>query len=363
MERYAASDADWLARTFGDRLAREEALAERPRAVRFLLRGFNTRQQVDMPPHEIDQTMDELVAMNANVHRLMVYWADVQPGSAREWRWHEYDAVVASAAARGLRLILTPTGSPNWARSASRRTDPSDTFHPFPHPDDLQAWSVFVRALARRYARHAYAFEIWNEPNLRFWEPRQLWLVRGPSPSGWKELYCRAAKEIEAAAPLALIGSGGLAPVAAHGWNWPAGKFLKRAFAVGLARCGLDFVAYHAYLADYYCNGRNPPLDGTLAPLRELARVRGVMIAKGFAGRQVWNTESGFPSRTCGYTDERQADLIGRLHTYLSSLPYVSYSLAFNPRDDPSGTRYGYLGVFRLDWSPKPSVETFGLFP
>ena len=364
MADYAAADAAWVSATSSDTLAYQEGLAEPPGAAHYLARGFNTRQEVDMTDWEIDGALDEMVSMRAGVHRLMVYWADVQPNGPREWRWSRYDRVVAAAAVRGMSLVLSPTGSPNWARVPERRTDPTDIYHPFAYPDDLRAWNAFVGELAVRYAAHSPAFEIWNEPNLRtFWEARPLWAVRGPSPSGWNELYCRAREKIKAVMPTALVGTGGLAAQRLQGANWRAAKFLKRAFEAGLSQCGLDFVGYHAYVIDPYCNGNDPPMDGSLPAFRELAAVRGVMNENGHGLRPVWNTEWGFPSATCGYTEDRQADLIARQHGYLATLPYLSHSIYFNERDDPSNTRWGYIGVVRLDWSRKPAFSAFASLP
>ena len=364
MADYAAGDAAWTSATSFDTLTYEEWLAEPPGAAHYLARGFNTRQQVDMTQSEIDHSLNEMARTGADVHRLLVYWADIQPNGSGEWAWRKYDRVVKSAAAHGLRLVLAPTGSPNWARVPERWTNPADVYHPFPYPDDLGAWDVFVRELAVRYAPYAPAFEIWNEPNLRrFWEARPLWSARGPSPSGWNELYCRARSMIKAIIPTAPVGTGGLAAQTVQGWHWRAAKFMKRAFEVGLSDCGLDFVGYHAYAIDAFCNGSEPAMDGSLPAFRELAAVRGVMNQNGHAERAVWNTEWGFPSATCASTEHRQASLIVREHGYLRTLPYVSRSIYFNQRDDGSNTRWGRVGVLRLDWSPKRALSAFASLP
>lgn len=362
MDVYAASDAEWRARTAADSMEREASLAEEPGAGRYVWRGFNTRQQVDMTEWEIRHSLDEILVRKANVHRLLVYWADVQPNGRDEWRWAKYDRVVDAAEARGMYLILTPTGSPNWARHPDRRNS-----SPWHRPDDLDAWGVFVRRLAERY--RAYGFEIWNEPNLVF-----FW-GGSPSPGGWAALYCRAAREIKATAPDAWVGGPGLAAVpveaasVAGNANWSASKFLQRAFEYEISACGLDFVGYHAYAIAAYCDGKNPPMDASLPPFHELRRLRGVMKASGYGKRPVWNTEWGFPSHTCGYTEERQEDLAMLEEAYLASLPYVMFSIWFNLRDDdscrdaraePKTRLYGCMGLLRLDWSRKSGFGPLG---
>jgi hypothetical protein len=358
------ADTDWAAANSTDTLDYEASLAELPGDPHPLIRGFNTRQQVDWSPADVNRTLDEIGAANSEMHRLLVYWADVQPNGPKEWRWAAYDTVVRAAASRGLALLIAPTGSPNWARMPDRRTDPMNVWHPFPYPDDLRAWETFIFQLTRRYAAYATAYHIWNEPNIReFWLAQQHWTSRRLSPSAYSEIYCRAARRIRQADPTALVGAGGLGPISSQGINWQAGRYLKRAYGVGIAGCGVDFVAYHPYVMDAYCDGRNPPMDGLLATHRQMRRMRGVMIANGHTDRTIWNTEWGFPSSTCGYSEERQADLTARQDAYLASLPWLSHSLWFNPRDGGGTDRWAYIGVLRTDWTRKPVFDTLAGLP
>lgn len=360
----AQADTEWAAANSGDNLDREASLAEPPGESHHLVRGFNTRQQIDMSLWDINRTMDELVTLNSEVHRLMVYWADVQPNGPDEWRWGKYDAVVRSAATRGIPLLIAPTGSPNWARVTDRRTDPSSIWHPFPYPDDLRAWETFVFQLTRRYAHYAVAYHVWNEPNIReFWLPPQHWTTRRLSPSAWKELSCRAARRIRLADPTAEVGAGGLGPITSQGINWQASRFLKRAYEVGLADCGVDFVAYHPYLISDYADGKNPAMNELRPAIRQLRRMRGVMIENGHADRTIWNTEWGFPSSTTGYTEKRQADLAELQDAFLATLPYMSHSVWFNPQDGPGSDRWAYIGVLRTDWTRKPVFDTLAELP
>lgn len=360
----AQADTDWVAANLADDLNHEASLAEPPGESHHLVRGFNTRQQADWPLWDVNRALDEISDANSEIHRLMVFWGDVQPNGPKEWRWGAYDAVVRSAATRGVPLLIAPTGSPNWARVPERRTEAGDIWHPFPHPDDLRAWETFVFQLTRRYAAYATAYHVWNEPNIReFWVARQQWGSRRVSPSGWKELYCRAARRIRLADPTAQVGLGGLGPITGQGASWQAGRFLKRAYGVGIAECGVDFVAYHPYLISAYCDGANPALDGQLPVLRQLRRMRGVMIENGHADRSIWNTEWGFPSSTCGYTEERQAELTASQDEYLASLPFMSHSIWFNLKDAGDLDRWSYIGTLRHDWSRKPVFDTLAALP
>ena len=360
----AQADTEWVAANSADTLDHEASLAEPPGESHHLVRGFNTRQQIDLSLWDVNRAMDELVEANSEIHRLMVYWADVQPNGPKEWRWGKYDAVVRSAATRGIPLLIAPTGSPNWARVADRRTEEASIWHPFPYPDDLRAWETFVFQLTRRYAHYAIAYHVWNEPNIReFWLPQQHWTTRRLSPSAWKELSCRASRRIRLADPTALVGAGGLGPISSQGVNWQASRYLKRAYQVGLADCGIDFVSYHPYLIADYCDGKNPEMNELRPTIRQLRRMRGVMIENGHSDRTIWNTEWGFPSSTCGYTEERQADLAELQDGFLATLPYMSHSLWFNLQDGPGSDRWAFIGVLRTDWTRKPVFGTLAGLP
>jgi hypothetical protein len=360
----AQADTEWVAANSGDTLDREASLAEPPGESHHLIRGFNTRQQVDLSLWDVNRAMDELVQANSEIHRLMVYWADVQPNGPNEWLWGKYDAVVRSAATRGIPLLIAPTGSPNWARVTDRRTEEDSLLHPFPYPDDLRAWETFIFQLTRRYAHYAVAYHTWNEPNIKeFWLPQQHWTTRRLSPSVWKELSCRASRRIRLADPTALVGAGGLGPISSQGVNWQASRYLKRAYQVGLAECGVDFVAYHPYLISDYCDGNNPAMNELRPTIRQLRRMRGVMIENDHADRTIWNTEWGFPSSTCGYTEERQADLAELQDGFLATLPYMSHSVWFNPQDGFGTDRWAYIGVLRTDWTRKPVFDTLAGLP
>jgi hypothetical protein len=84
------------------------------------------------------------------------------------------DERVDVAARHGIPIVLTILGTPAWARGAAAAHCPADT-PPRALPlrrDKEAAFQTFVAAAARRYGDVAYAFELWNEPDLaacRYW--------------------------------------------------------------------------------------------------------------------------------------------------------------------------------------------------
>jgi hypothetical protein len=339
-------------------------------------RGFNTRQLVDWALTSQDalvtRALDEMVRTRSRVHRLTLYWWDVEPARG-SFDWAKYDRVVNAAAARGLQLVIDPVGSPNWARKLERQiTDPNRKFRFFAYPDDAAAWSTFMRALASHYGAKVYAYEIWNEENSRpFWDPATN---TDPDPVRYKDLFCRAATEVRAVRGAgALVGIGGITARRAT-WNdglgvreMRASTYLNRAYNAGIAACNPSFVGYHPYVFKSYC-GANPTMASTPG-FRELGSVRDVMVNRGQSAKKIWMTEWSFPSRPfqnglrlCSYSGSKQASLIGREHNYIRTRPNVRYSMYFNYLDAPGDSRADFnlsVGLARTDWSHKLSWNTW----
>jgi hypothetical protein len=349
-------------------------------ATKSAARGFNTRQLIDfVDDQSAGRNLSDAVAAidesGAGVHRLAVYWADIQPNSPSDWDWGRYDTVIGQLQAKGLRVILNPVGSPNWARIAQRQNG-----NPLAHPSLVFVrngyWNTFIRTLAER-SPSALAFEIWNEENSQpFWDPTPT--RHAPNPRQWTDLFCRAATEIRSVRPGALVGVGGFAPYTQTRLprQYQASAFLRAAYAAGLTDCGVSFVGFHPYVINAYCAGNDPAFAQT-GTIRELNRVHAVAIAHNRT-LEIWNTEWGFPShsfrvsatRTCGYSPQRQAALIRREHNYLATLPYVRFSIYFNVRDDgnapPCGTStlpFATIGMQTCRWDPKPSFTVWKSLP
>jgi hypothetical protein len=377
--------------------------------VRSMERGFNTRQEVDYVGQRdpdgslrLTNAVNQMAATGIKVHRLAVYWGDVQCRGPSVWDFARYDAVVSALNAKGIRVILTPVGSPNWARVPIRRTptDPNDPckntdlrkLGPFAHPDNYPAWTVFIRQLAQRYKAYApIGYEIWNEENSRdFWDAvgnpnRSPLQYQAPSPSLWAALYCRAVRQIDVTDPGRLVGVGGLAVHTRNKRdgngileNMRSSAFLQAAYTARANRCpststhsyAFDYVGYHPYAYSSYYFGANPAMGNTPAMV-ELRAVRGVMRAHGQGRRKIWNTEWGFPSAFNGIDEARQADLIRREHNYLANVHdaygyYIRFSIYFNAFDEPTNSNvFSSIGMVHAppNYTHKPSYAVWSALP
>jgi hypothetical protein len=129
----------------------------------------------------------------ASVARLTVSWAAIAPSrpanpsdpSDAAYRFGPLDAIVADAAAHGLRPLLTVVGAPPWAEGPGRPSNaPAGSWKP--QPAELRQ---FAAALARRYGGgfptaltplpRVTLLQAWNEPNLNNYLTPQ-WQGRKP---------------------------------------------------------------------------------------------------------------------------------------------------------------------------------------
>jgi hypothetical protein len=148
-----------------------------------------------------DATLDEIRAFGVTQVRQLVYWQQFAPGSNRRTKpqfdardpeaygtFAPLDALLASAAARGIEVILTPTGPvPRWATKSKKGN--------LDRPNAKQ-FGDFVTALARRYGEQVDTWSVWNEPNQPQFLMPQYRKKRPYSPGLYRSLYRAAHRAI-----------------------------------------------------------------------------------------------------------------------------------------------------------------------
>ncbi|MEM7538364.1 MAG: SH3 domain-containing protein, partial [Chloroflexota bacterium] len=139
--------------------------------------------------------------------------------------------IVAGAQSRGINVLFSVVGAPDWAREANFDGSVDGP------PADPQSFANFVGRMAGTFCGSGLkAIEIWNEQNLHYeWGNRPL------DPVEYMNLLRPAYASIKAACPSMLVISGALTPAGDNG---------------GLARD--DF----AYLEAMYQNGLANYADG-----------------------------------------------------------------------------------------------------
>ncbi|MBK8026093.1 MAG: LysM peptidoglycan-binding domain-containing protein [Chloroflexi bacterium] len=186
-------------------------------------------------PQSVEVDSAVLTALGAQWAKLTADWSDLEavPGVID---YSQLDAAVDALNARGIQVLLTISGAPDWTRSAHDESGP---------PDDFSLFAEFLTEFASHYVDRIQAYEIWDEPNLR-----REWnsAVHPLSAASYAELLRAAYPAIKAGDSTALVISGGLAPTGMDdGFN----AINDRRFLTELLQAGLntfaDGIGLHPY--------------------------------------------------------------------------------------------------------------------
>lgn len=228
---------------------------------------------------------DRMAASGVEAVRTAFYWRAIEPAPG-QFDWSVKDALVLSAAQRGLGVLPVVQGTPEWAA----RT-PGDLASP---PRDTADFARLMTALVGRYgpngslwAEHPEvtrqpirAWQIWNEPNLT-----RYWNIAPWAPS-YVALLKAADTALKAADPRSQTVLAGL-----PNESW---KALEAIYKAG-ARGAFDVVTLHPY-------------TGKVAnTVRVVKIVRRVMERRKDAKMPIWVTELSWPA-SAGKAKEEGGD-------------------------------------------------------
>src|SRR5215210_1850506 len=199
-------------------------------AARGLATGFVDSLFESSNPGERALWLDRTVASSGSLVRLPLPWravASSQPADPTNPRSTAYhfdfvDAAVRDARARGLTVMLTVQGAPDWAEGPGRPASAAPgTWKP--NPSSL---ADFMRAVATRYAGGvdpdglggapplpaAQAVQVWNEPNLLEYLTPQYEGSTPVSPDHYRAMLNASYGAVKAVNPGMLVITGGTSP-------------------------------------------------------------------------------------------------------------------------------------------------------
>src|SRR6185295_13318522 len=152
----------------------------------------------------VDATLDEIKAFGVTRIRQLVYWETFAPrpnskkkpnvnlSDPASYDFSRLDTLMASAQAKGIKVMLTPTGPvPKWATAKKK----DNLTRPNP-----KLFGQFVKALATRYGAQVDMWSIWNEPNQPQFLLPQYRKGKPYSPVLYRALYKAAYKSIKSVA-------------------------------------------------------------------------------------------------------------------------------------------------------------------
>ena len=231
------------------------------------------------------KTLGLVSKLRATRIRVNVSWSYVVGSAARRrtaprritYNWTGFDALIRSAAARGIRLQLTLTGPAPAYATENHRVGP--------YKPRSSAFRAFARAAAEHFRGKVDRYSIWNEPNyVRWLSP----LNRGAKL--YRALYIAGYDAIKTADPSAKVLIGETSPFESRGRSTAPLKFLRvvtcatREYAAARICDTLeaDGYAQHAYDPTHAPTYRYPGADNvTLATLDRLTGALDDLAAEG----------------------------------------------------------------------------------
>jgi hypothetical protein len=145
------------------------ALAPSAHASRSQFTVFDAPRELTSDPATRESTLDEIQSLGVDSIRVLLYWHSVAPHAdsrrdpsfrrtdPRNYDWSRYAPLIASAHARGMRVLLTVTGPvPKWATRHERDTVSR------PSPTQFRR---FMIAVGRQFGSSVSYWAVWNEPN------------------------------------------------------------------------------------------------------------------------------------------------------------------------------------------------------
>lgn len=311
---------------------------------------------------DLNRQLDGIAASGASWVRVDFSWPSVQPFNAQDYQWDLYDRIVTAAKARNLKVLGILDYTPAWARPADC------TWAIQCRPADPNQFATFAAAAAARYAPQGlHTWEIWNEPNIGFWQPRS-------DPAQYTALLKATSTAIRRQDSNSYILLAGLAPSYTSSTTQSPMDFLRGVYASG-GQGSFDGVAMHPYTFPY------KPTSSLPNPWKEMyssnPSLHSIMAANGDGAKKIWITEFGAPTGGPGpvatlanpqyhlnpyVVDEplQSAILADAIEQYSQAEwagPFFYYSHV-DSGTDPSSNE-NFYGLVRPDGSFKPAYNTF----
>jgi hypothetical protein len=331
---------------------------------------FGVAPQAPLDDTDWDRMRDggvEIVRVPLNWNNVQSAAGDCEPAPAvNACQWTEFDRIVGAAAIRGIRIVPTLGGRPEFASDSNSHKFVRE--HPPTEGEPLEAWRDFVNAAAGRYGRDGtfwkkfglYAgeeavvpieeWQVWNEPNAAaYWPPE-------PDPVEYATLVretSSAIRDADAKAEIVLAGMFGTATI-------DSTDFLSELYAVDGIEESFDSIAIHPY---------SPSVHGIEV---QAEWARDVAAEAGDEEVGLWATELGWGSGEDGHElevgEEMQAELLEEsFQLFLDNREEWNVEgvtwFTWRDVDESSVCRFcRNAGLFDADQHPKPAWAAFESF-
>jgi hypothetical protein len=305
--------------------------------------GFSAPELLLYPSTQ-SADLKAMKAMGATSVRVEANWYGMQPNGPSDDDWVPLDQVIAAVQAAGLTTDLVIDGCPSWAAVSSAQGNS------FAQPASPAQFATFAGAVAARYgSKGVSSFEIWNEPNIsQFWAPT-------PDPAAYTADLVAAYAAIKAAAPSAVVLSGGLSPATNTSTSYDPRTFLSDMYADG-AKGSFDGVGDHPYTYPL-----SPDDDNAGSAWSQMSQtspsLRSIMTANGDSAKRIWITEYGAPtSGSSSVGDAAQSTDLTEAISQVKQLSWIGsfYIYTWSDLSSLAANDNGF-GVLTQDNTQKPA--------
>jgi hypothetical protein len=247
-------------------------------------------------------------------------WGRIEPRPG-QFDWSYYDGLVGTARRYGISVYGLLSGWAPWTKPYS--------------PEGIEAYTAFLKELVRHYRADIHHWEIWNEPNIFFWQgPREM----------YAELLRKSYAAVKQADPNAQV--------------------------LGMSTSGIDYSFIARTMA------LDAPFDIlTIHPYRKVLDDRALInelsiVSRLVQGRPVWITEFGWTTLTphntlaqdfAPFSERQQAALLARTYLCMLASGIRTNISWYDFRDDGDDPLYfeNEMGILHRDFTPKPAYWTY----
>jgi len=282
--------------------------------------------------------------------RMDFVWIDFEPYRDAPFDFSEYDQIVGWAKNNGIEIIPLLWTVPYWLNNATHSDIPTGAaFNDF-----VTRFGNFVYKIVEHYKTDIKYFEIWNEPNIGFWnDPESTLYVydewhtynseRGVEKyvTLLKEAYTQAKR----ANPNCVVISGGISNYA---------PYLQEMYGYG-AKGYFDVFGSHPYFWHGTTKNYDPDyvwVEGYPDNFASIQQMRDVMVANGDGTKKIMITELGVdgqPGPEGETTEAIQARALTRVFQKIDEeFPYVIGVMWFHLR-----TEMENYGLLHEDYTPR----------
>lgn len=273
------------------------------------------------------ELMDKL---GADLVRGDFEWGSIEPAPG-DWRFERQDRILADLKARHMEMQGILCYTVQWGSTGNRAA--SNWLVWARAMPEMGSWLEYVRATVKRYKGTVRYWEIWNEPDIGFWQD---------TTDNYVRLFNETAKAIREIDPAAVILNGGLA----FAPNERNPKF-REDFLARADKTNWNLRAYHDYHTFQQMTERYP-------------EHRALYQRSTLTALPIWINEGGF--HTLVRDGERQQAI--NLTKKLSSAPsfpgvtaYIWYNLNdIKPEGNDPEHRFGVVDYY---FRPKPSYGAY----